>query len=91
MAAPRRPGHTTWSDNGPERINRPDAYLPRLADAAQRLSALASRVRADIHMTRHPEMDWMARRDGPDGEPMLDVLVVGAGQGGLSVAAHLKR
>ncbi len=84
-------GPDRWRDDGPDRINGPESYAPALADAPARLAALADRARADLHTLRHPETDWMPRRDGPDGRPMLDVLVAGAGQGGLSVAAHLVR
>jgi cation diffusion facilitator CzcD-associated flavoprotein CzcO len=80
-----------WRDAGPDRINGPDSYGPPLPDAAMRLLALAARVRADLYTLRHPEADWMPTRLGPDDAAMLDVLVVGAGQGGLSIAAHLLR
>ncbi len=82
---------TRWSDSGEERINAPESYAPPLPGAEMRLAALSAKVRSDLHALRHPETDWMHSRPGPDGAPMLDVLVVGAGQGGLSIAAHLLR
>ena len=62
-----------------------------LADAEARLSALADRVGADLDALRHPETDWMPSKTGPDGRAMLDVLIVGGGQGGLAVAGQLIR
>ena len=55
------------------------------------IEALCNRVRADLDTLRHPETGWMPARSGPDGRAMLDVLVVGAGQGGLAVAGQLNR
>ena len=78
-----------WLDDPP--INGPESDEPELPGVGARLAALAARARADLHLLRHPEIDWLAPSPGPDGVPMLDVLVVGAGQGGLSVAAHLIR
>ena len=58
---------------------------------ASSLEALGRQVTADLHVLRHPESDWMPTRPGPDGAPLLDVLVVGAGQSGLAVTAQLLR
>ncbi len=90
-SATKRMAVTRWHDDGEHRINPPESRGPRLPDASVRLSALSTLARADLHSLRHPETDWMPERRGPDGNPMPDVLVVGAGQGGLSVAAHLLR
>ncbi len=54
------------------------------------LEALAARVRRELEMTAHPRMDWLTPRTWRGG-PALDVLVVGAGQGGLAVAFALMR
>lgn len=86
-----RPVITRWRDDGEERINAPESYAPPLPGAEMRLAALSAKARADLHGLRHPDTDWMPTRLGPDGAPMLDVMVVGAGQGGLSIAAHLLR
>ena len=91
LPAVRKETVTRWHDDGQHRINPPICYGPVLPDAEARLAALAARAHADLHALRHPEVDWMPERTGPDGEKLLDVLVVGAGQGGLSVAAHLIR
>ena len=42
-------------------------------------------------MTAHPRLDWMAERRTAAGERLLDVLIVGAGQGGLATAFELRR
>jgi FAD-dependent urate hydroxylase len=55
------------------------------------LVALEARVRADLARTAHPQAAWLAPRLGPDGEPALDVLVVGGGQSGLATAFGLMR
>tara|TARA_R110002096_G_scaffold415828_2_gene617903 strand:+ start:54 stop:1523 length:1470 start_codon:yes stop_codon:yes gene_type:complete len=62
-----------------------------LAEGPRDLAALEALVRRDLDLTRHPDPVWMPGRDGPDGKPMLDVLIVGAGQGGLAVAFQLLR
>lgn len=80
-----------WTDAGTPPINPPGIAVRPLPDADRRLAALEATVRHDMHLLRHPEQDWMATRHGPDGAAMLDVLIVGAGQGGLGIAAQLIR
>lgn len=58
--------------------------------SSQHLAALESRVRCEIEMTAHPRTEWMVPRLR-DGQPVLDVLIVGAGQSGLATAFALKR
>ncbi|MEZ5816205.1 MAG: NAD(P)-binding domain-containing protein [Hyphomicrobiaceae bacterium] len=55
------------------------------------LSALEARVRDELARTAHPAQPWMTTRDVPDGRHVYDVVVVGAGQGGLAVAHALRR
>ena len=55
------------------------------------LAALERRVAADLTMIAYPDSEWVPPRVGPDGTRVLDVLVVGGGQGGLAVAHGLKR
>ncbi|WP_158742683.1 NAD(P)-binding domain-containing protein [Acidisphaera sp. L21] len=55
------------------------------------LDTLAARVRDDLARIAHPRMPWLQPHIGPDGEPALDVLVVGAGQSGLGIAIGLLR
>ena len=50
------------------------------------LAALEARVRFDLACIDHPAAAWR-----PAADPVLDVLVVGAGQGGLAVAFQLLR
>ena len=80
-----------WHDSPEAPINPPGCGETPLADWERRLEALAERARADLFMLRHPETDWMPERTGPDGKRLLDVLIVGGGQGGLAVAGYLMR
>lgn len=80
-----------WTDFGSPPINPPGSYTEESPQAQARLNALGERVQADLFALRHPETPWMPQRNGPDGKPMLDVLIVGAGQGGLAVAGLLMR
>jgi len=56
----------------------------------QGLTALEAQVRRDIALTAHPRADWMKDRMR-GGKPVLDVLIVGAGQSGLATAFQLIR
>lgn len=80
-----------WADSAVPPINPPDCSLTPRHDAEARVAALADAARADLHSLRHPDTDWMAVREGPAGQPLVDVLVVGAGQGGIAVASLLLR
>ena len=55
------------------------------------LIALEAQVHADLAKTAHPDAAWLTPRLGPDDSPVLDVLVVGAGQSGLATAFGLMR
>jgi cation diffusion facilitator CzcD-associated flavoprotein CzcO len=55
------------------------------------LDVLARQVARDLEMIAHPRAAWLTPRKAPDGSDALDVLVVGAGQGGLATAFALKR
>jgi FAD-dependent urate hydroxylase len=55
------------------------------------LAALTARVRDDLVRIAHPKMPWLEPRIGPDGEPALDVLIVGGGQSGVAIAFGLMR
>ncbi len=65
--------------------------VPELPDAAARLAALAERVRYELALLDYPLLDWVTPRTGPAGEHVWDVLVIGAGQGGLALAFGLRR
>jgi cation diffusion facilitator CzcD-associated flavoprotein CzcO len=55
------------------------------------LAALETQVRDDLVKTAHPNMPWLVPKTGPDGKPALDVLIVGAGQSGTTIAFGLLR
>ena len=55
------------------------------------LIALEAQIRDDLAKTSHPSARWLEPKTGPDGQPALDVLVVGGGQSGLTIAFGLKR
>ena len=60
-------------------------------ETAGDLLALEARVRDELARTAHPAKDWVPRRQMADGRHVYDVVVVGAGQGGLTVAHALRR
>ena len=53
------------------------------------LAAHAALVRRDLERLGLPASNWLPARTAPDGGPMLDVLVIGAGMCGLAAAAAL--
>jgi FAD-dependent urate hydroxylase len=55
------------------------------------LDQLAARVHHDLKLLNYPERPWLEPRVTRAGQPILDVIVVGAGQGGLAVAFGLMR
>lgn len=55
------------------------------------LLALEAQVRDDLAKTSHPSASWLEPKTGPDGQPALDVLIVGGGQSGLAAAFGLRR
>ncbi|BBE70918.1 NAD(P)-binding domain-containing protein [Oharaeibacter diazotrophicus] len=69
----------------------PLTFPAALPGAAAALAALAAEARADLAAISYPDRPWLAPRAGPDGSPVDDVIVVGAGQSGLVIAAHLRR
>lgn len=68
-----------------DRDNRSTGETPE-----ERLAALDAQVRRDLAVIDYPRHDWTPRLTR-DGEPVLDVAIVGAGQGGLATAFALKR
>jgi len=55
------------------------------------LLALEAQVRDDLAKTSHPSAPWLEPTAAPDGQPALDVLIVGGGQSGLATAFGLRR
>ena len=55
------------------------------------LDALEKVARHDLARLNHPPANWVPERRGPDGKPVLDVLVVGAGMCGQTAAFALQR
>jgi cation diffusion facilitator CzcD-associated flavoprotein CzcO len=70
---------------------RPPPLPPERPDAAARLDALAARVRHDLRIMCYPKDPWVLPRQRPDGQHVYDVLIIGAGQGGLATAFALQR
>ena len=62
-----------------------------IASEPEGLEALERAVARDLDMLQYPSREWVLPRQTAAGEPILDVLVVGGGQGGLAVAAALQR
>jgi cation diffusion facilitator CzcD-associated flavoprotein CzcO len=54
------------------------------------LAELEARVRADLAMIAHPQKPWLQPKTYR-GAPVLDVLIIGAGQGGLAASFALMR
>ncbi|MDP2329983.1 MAG: NAD(P)/FAD-dependent oxidoreductase [Reyranella sp.] len=54
------------------------------------LAELEARVRRDLALISYPELRWLSPVRGPDGEKVLDVLIVGGGQGGQALSFKLK-
>ena len=55
------------------------------------IAGLEARVRDDLRLLAYPAPEWVPPRPAPDGGSFTDVLIVGAGQGGLAVAFGLLR
>lgn len=53
------------------------------------LAAHKRRVARDLELLNLPPRAWAATRSGPDGNPLIDVVVVGAGMCGIAAAAGL--
>jgi FAD-dependent urate hydroxylase len=58
---------------------------------ADRAELLAARVRTELDLLEYPRRDWLEMRRTAGGEPVYDVVIVGAGQGGLAAAFGLMR
>ena len=55
------------------------------------LAALTASARRDLERLNFPPANWVPPSSGPDGRPMLDVLVVGGGMCGQAALFALRR
>jgi cation diffusion facilitator CzcD-associated flavoprotein CzcO len=55
------------------------------------MDSLTKRAREDLALLNFPPADWVPPAAGPDGKPMLDVLVVGGGMCGQTATFALLR
>jgi len=55
------------------------------------LDQLETQVRRDLALIAHPRARWLTPRKAPDGSDALDVLIVGAGQCGVTTGFALLR
>jgi len=62
-----------------------------LLDAPERLAVLVAQVERDLRFLDYPAHHWVNPRESATGEHIWDVVVVGAGQGGLALTFGLKR
>lgn len=58
--------------------------------SAQTLSSLETALRRDLTLVGYPTGEWVPMKTHK-GAPVLDVLIVGGGQGGIAIAANLLR
>ena len=63
------------------------SHAPQLAGLAGLEAALAR----DLRLLNYPPAGWAPEHGGPDGRPVCDVLIVGAGMCGLAASFALKR
>jgi len=55
------------------------------------LAELEEQVRRDLRLIAYPEIEWVPERRDAAGARVLEVLIVGAGQGGLAISFALQR
>ena len=58
---------------------------------SENLAALTALARRELEQLRYPAANWVLPRNGPDGRPMLDALIVGGGMCGQTAAFALLR
>jgi cation diffusion facilitator CzcD-associated flavoprotein CzcO len=54
------------------------------------LDQLEARLRQDLELLELPAKPWVPERRAPDGRPVADVAIMGAGMAGLAAAAALR-
>lgn len=65
--------------------------IKKRATMTPALEQLEAQVARDLETLRYPGKTWLQPVEAPNGETAYDVVVIGAGQSGLSLAASLKR
>jgi xanthine/CO dehydrogenase XdhC/CoxF family maturation factor/cation diffusion facilitator CzcD-associated flavoprotein CzcO len=82
--------HLRAVDDPRLRRSLPDQPAPLAAPAEHGLEALSARVRHDLQVLGYPKRDWLTPR-AHGASHVYDVIIVGAGQGGLAAAFGLMR
>jgi len=59
--------------------------------SSSRLATLEDTIQRDLERIEAAPRAWLPRRSGPDGAPLHNVVIVGAGLSGLSIGFGLKR
>ncbi len=59
------------------------------SERPENLAKLEAHIRRDLDILDYPKHQWVHSRKTSDGKNILDVLVIGGGQGGLAVAFGL--
>lgn len=72
-------------------LDKADGRKADSDDAAAGLAALEQAARHDLARLNYPAANWVPPTAAPDGGPALDVLVVGGGMCGQTVAFALQR
>ena len=78
-----------FGETGADDGSRADQPVEPRGDDGLRL--LEADVRRDFARLNHPPANWVLPETGPDGRPVLDVLVAGAGMCGQTAAFALLR
>src|SRR3954447_7546156 len=75
------------------RLGRHGTSMDIVEDSTARkgLARLAADARRDLARLNYPPANWVLPRMGADGQPALDVLVIGAGMCGQTAAFALMR
>lgn len=60
-------------------------------DVATGLASLEARIASDLASIAWPSAPWVKPVQAPDGTEALNVLIIGAGQGGLTLGLQLRR